>query len=463
MSMLDVASEGMEYVKKAAADLALDQALKYLGRDPERNLPRLLDFVEKVAPDAGQKENIRKLRARMVGDERIMQQIKRLCSNQRMLHKFISNWVLNAVLLGGPRRNALMQRLGIHIPSLILVDPTSTCNLRCKGCWAGEYRKTDRLEPELLDRILNEAKELGIYWIVFSGGEPFAYPELLSVVARHPDLGFMAYTNGTLIDDRVADRLAELGNFSPAISLEGWREETDGRRGQGVFDKVMAAMDRLRARGVFFGASLTVTRHNVETLFSDEFMDFLVDKGAVYVWSFHYIPIGRGPDLSLMITPKQRAWLVKRVAEIRMTKPILVADFWNDGHFTGGCIAGGRMYFHINAAGEVEPCAFVHFATDNIREKSLKEVLASPLFRAYQERQPFNANHYAPCPIIDAPAALRSIVAETGAHPTHPGAADVLTGTTAAFLDRRSAEWLKEADLLEARYFGRPSEQSAAK
>ena len=141
-----------------------------------------------------------------------------------------------------------------------------------------------------------------------------------------------------------------------------------------------------------------------------------------------------------MITPEQRAWLVKRVAEIRMTKPILVADFWNDGHFTGGCIAGGRMYFHINAAGMVEPCAFVHFATDNIRDKSLKEILASPLFTAYQKRQPFNKNHYAPCPIIDAPQALRDIVKETGAQPTHDGAQDVLSGLQATFLDRRSSE-----------------------
>ncbi|MDK2928358.1 MAG: hypothetical protein PWR31_2049 [Bacillota bacterium] len=463
MSVLDGASQGMEYVKKVAAELALDQAVKYLGRDPERNLPRILSFAEKVAPDEGQKENVRKLRARMEGDPGVLRQVQRLCSNPRMLKKFINNWVLNAMLLGGPRRNALSRRLGIHIPSLILIDPTSACNLRCRGCWAGEYKQTDRLEPELLDRVFTEAEELGIYWIVFSGGEPFAYRELLDVVARHPKLGFMAYTNGTLIDEKAADRLAELGNFSPAFSLEGWREDTDDRRGAGVFDQVMAAMDRLRARGVFFGASLTVTRHNVETLFSDEFMDFLVDKGAVYAWSFHYIPIGRGPDLSLMITPEQRAWLVRRVAEIRTTKPILVADFWNDGHFTDGCIAGGRMYFHINAAGEVEPCAFVHFATDNIRAKSLKEVLASPLFKAYQKRQPFHKNHYAPCPIIDAPAALRAIVAESGAHPTHPGAADVLTGTTAAFLDERSDQWLRVADQLENRYFGPQTARQAGK
>ncbi len=158
-----------------------------------------------------------------------MAQIRRLVKNPRMLRNFVSIWVVNAMLLGGPRRNVLMKKLGIHIPSLILVDPTSACNLRCTGCWAGEYEKTDQLEPELLDRLFTEAKELGIYWIVFSGGEPFAYPHLLDVVARHPDMGFMAYTNGTLITDEVADRLAELANFSPAFSLEGWREQTDAR------------------------------------------------------------------------------------------------------------------------------------------------------------------------------------------------------------------------------------------
>ncbi|NLG86058.1 MAG: radical SAM protein [Firmicutes bacterium] len=460
MAIFDTVPFNTTRVKKVAADLALDQALKYLSRDPEQNLPRILDFAERVAPEEGQKKNIRLLKARMVGDEKIMAQIKRLVKNPRMLKNFLSIWVVNAMLLGGPQRNALMKKLGIHIPSLILVDPTSACNLRCTGCWAGEYKQTDRLEPELLDRLFNEAKELGIYWIVFSGGEPFAYPELLDVVARHPDMGFMAYTNGTLITDQVADRLAELANFSPAFSLEGWREETDARRGEGVFDKVMAAMDRLRERSVYFGASVTVTRNNIETLFSDEYMDFLVDKGATYVWSFHYIPIGRGPNLDMMITPEQRAWLVKRVAEIRTTKPILVADFWNDGHFTGGCIAGGRMYFHINAAGMVEPCAFVHFATDNIRDKSLKEILASPLFAAYQKRQPFNQNHYAPCPIIDAPQALRDIVKETGAQPTHTGAEDVLTGIQAEFLDKRSREWLQLADQLEERYFGQTREQA---
>jgi hypothetical protein len=205
-------------------------------------------------------------------------------------------------------------------------------------------------------------------------------------------------------------------------------------------------MDRLRNRGIVFGASLTVTRQNVDELFgTDEFIDHIIEKGAIYGWSFHYIPIGRDPNLDMMITPEQRAMLSDKVPDIRARKPFFLADFWNDGTFTGGCIAGGRRYFHINAKGDVEPCAFVHFAIDNIKQKSLREVLQNPLFKSYQKRQPFGENMMAPCPIIDHPQALRSIVLESGARPTHPGAADVLTGKTARFLDNLSSNWQEKS------------------
>jgi len=170
-------------------------------------------------------------------------------------------------------------------------------------------------------------------------------------------------------------------------------------------------------------------------------MDMLVDKGAMYGWSFHYIPIGREPNLDMMVTPEQRAWLAKRVPEIRKNKPIFLADFWNDGIYTNGCIAGGRRYFHINAKGEVEPCAFVHFAADNIKNKSLEEALQNPLFKEYQKRQPFNENMLKPCPIIDNPEQLREMVKESGAKPTHPGADNIFEEDVASQLDDLAERW----------------------
>jgi MoaA/NifB/PqqE/SkfB family radical SAM enzyme len=261
-------------------------------------------------------------------------------------------------------------------------------------------------------------------------------------------MAFMAYTNGTLIDEKMADQLQAVGNVSPAISLEGWREHTDARRGAGVFDRVVNALDRLRERGIAFGISLTIDRNNMEEVTSDAFIDFLMEKGALYGWSFHYIPVGSDPNPELMVTAEQRAYLVHRIHYIRNMIGFQIADFWNDGDLTQGCLAGGRRYFHINASGAVEPCAFVHVTLENIREKSLVEVLQSPLFTAFQRQQPFSDNLLRACPIIDVPGALRDIVKETGAKPSHKGADDVLQGGLADFLDAHALRWQETADVI---------------
>ncbi len=433
--------------KRFVGTKVVEQILNYLEGNPDQNIPRLLKVIEPLAFGSFQQKRTRDIRQTYEDNP-----ITRLYFNgifsdidRNMRNRILCNFLID-MITSKTRREHIQTKEGYMLPYAILIDPTSACNLKCVGCWAGAYAKHDELEPELLDRILNEAKELGITTIVLSGGEPFVYPHLLDVVGRHIDLNFMAYTNGTRIDDAVADRLKELGNFAPAISLEGWKEETDARRGEGVFDKIVAAFGRLKERKLFFGASVTITSHNVETITSDEFIDFLIDQGVKFLWSFHYIPIGRQPDVSLMISPEQRAYLAQRITDIRRRKPLPIADFWNDGELTQGCIAGGSSYFHINARGDVEPCAFVHFAVDNIRDKSLLDVLHTPLFTEYQKRQPFSDNMLCPCPIIDNPQALREIVQATGAHPTHEGAETVLEGEIASFLDQRSADWKQVAD-----------------
>jgi len=436
-------------VRRTARELALDRAVRYLAKDPEKNLMVLLDFAERVAFDQEQKRKIRLLREHFKDNPQVQEQAVRLSKNPEMLSKFMINWVGNNMLDGQRKRVEKAEELGVGVPSLILMDPTAACNLNCTGCWAQSYDKADKLEPELFDRILREAKELGIYWIVLSGGEPFAYPHLMDIVEEHQDMAFMAYTNGTLIDDETARRMGKVANLSPAFSLEGWKDSTDARRGQGTFDKVREAMARLRENGVYFGVSVTATRENVDEIFSDEFVDWLVDEGAVYMWSFHYVPVGHNPELNLMLTPDQRAELKTKVERLRSENPILVADFWNDGEATQGCIAGGRIYFHINAAGEIEPCAFAHFATDNIRDISLEEALQNPLFKEMQKRQPFNDNHLIPCPIIDNPHMLRDAVKESGAHPTDPGAENLMKGEVASFLDDLSVRWQKKADEIQ--------------
>ncbi len=431
------------FAKKFAAEQVIKIALGYIEKNPEENFIKVLDLLDKVARTDRHHQQIAAIRQQYNTNPTIREYLRRLMEIAPGYKKgLIMNFFINSGLLGIPYQYKMSEKLGVGVPWAILLDPTSACNLNCTGCWAGKYNKSDTLHFETIDRIIKEAKELGIYFFVLSGGEPTVYPHLFDILEKHPDVGFLMFTNGTLIDNEMADRMAEVGNVAPAISLEGFKEATDKRRGEGVYDKIMSAMDRLKERGIVFGTSITVTRENVDQLFvGDDFVDLMIDKGAIFTWFFHYIPIGSDPDLEMMITPEQRALLADRVPEMRNSKPLFLVDFWNDGTFSEGCIAGGRRYFHINAKGEVEPCAFVHFAVDNIKDKSLKEVLQNPLFKSYQKRQPFNENLMLPCPIIDNPQCLRDIVRESGAFPTHEGADTVLKGEVADYLDRLSAEW----------------------
>lgn len=402
-------------------EAAIRQALGYISRSPGKNLFRLLDWAEKVARDPYHKQMVRGVRQVLQQPdspwpgfmERVFEE-----THPNIRDTIGINYFIHAAFLGVPRQKEMAKKLGVSVPFALLIDPTARCNLRCTGCWAGEYAHAD-LSFEVMDRVLTEAEKLGIYFIVLSGGEPtLRKDDVFALAEKHREQVFHLFTNGTLIDEKFAQRLTELGNVTLAISLEGTEEFTDGRRGPGVFKKIMNAMDVLREAGCLFGASVTYHRHNLDDVSSEEFVDLLIEKGVRFVWYFTYVPVGATADLELMATPEQRGIMYERVNDLRRRKPILLMDFWNDGAVSGGCIAGGRRYLHINAAGEVEPCAFVHYAVDNINEKSLEEVLKSPLMKAYQKRQPFNQNHLRPCPLIDNPDMLREIVHESNARNT---------------------------------------------
>ncbi|NSW91430.1 MAG: radical SAM protein, partial [Firmicutes bacterium] len=371
--------------------------VNYVKKDPENNIDKLANLLNKyLALKAGKyfindsdkktfENSIENTKRAVISDPNLKEYFIKIFkqTSDSYLKGFLINLFVRSTLIGVPKRKNEAQKLGVKVPSTILIDPTEACNLRCKGCWAGKY-KINVMPFELFDRILKEAKELGINFIVLSGGEPTIYSYLFDIAAKHRDIAFMMYTNGTLIDEKMVEQLLKTGNISPVISLEGWEKETDERRGSGVFQKIMKSMDLLKESGVPFGYSVTATSHNYAELFSDDFVQFMINKGALYGWSFHYIPVGRQPDYSAMVTPQQRKWLAERVREIRSTYPLMLFDFWNDGELTKGCIAGGREYFHITADGNVEPCAFAHIKCDNIKDKPLKDVLGNKVFRAYQ-------------------------------------------------------------------------------
>ena len=428
----------MKSIKETVMSVAIKNAIKYARKDFNANAPKILSLLEAA--------DVKKVnRSTYAGLHKVLDDPnnnwmilakKLICdTNINVVEKLIPP-ALNVAINSYSTRMKAIEENDCNVPWGILMDPTAACNMKCKGCWAAEYGKNCQLSYEDLARIIREAKELGTYMFLYTGGEPtLRRKDLMRLCRENPDCLFMSFTNGTLIDDGFADEIGEVGNFVPAFSIEGYEDENDFRRGEGAFKRTTDAMKRLKDRGIPFGASLCYTSQNTDVLSSDEYIDWLIDQGVLFAWFFTYMPTGNGAVTDLMVSPEQRALMYKKMHEWRHTKPIFALDFWNDGEYVQGCIAGGRHYFHINANGDCEPCAFVHYSNVNIKECSVLDALKSPLFMAYKRNQPFSNNMLRPCPVLDNPGAISKMVKETGAYSTemeNPEDANVLFDKTIA-------------------------------
>ena len=407
--------------KGKVSSYMLNKAMNYISNEPEKNIPKLLKWVDALG--LKQFENQSKVIHGILDDPennwyKFIMGLWNDIDNET-LKVFFRNFGLNANLLSYQKNEELEAEHGCNIPMTMLIDPTSACNLKCTGCWAAEYGNQLNMSYDTLNDIIRQGKELSIYFYLYSGGEPLVRKDdLIRLCDEHPDSQFAAFTNGTLIDAAFVEELKRVKNFVPIISVEGFEEETDFRRGKGTFAKVEKAMALLRENRLPFGVSCCYTSKNVETIGSEAYFDQMVAWGAKFCWLFTYMPVGNEAVPELMVTDEQRAFMYQQVRKFRETKPLFILDFWNDGEYAGGCVAGGRRYLHINANGDIEPCAFVHYSDSSIYEKSILEALKSPLFMAYRKGQPFNENHLRPCPLLDNPEKLVDMVDRSGAHST---------------------------------------------
>ncbi|MGQ9566659.1 MAG: radical SAM/SPASM domain-containing protein [Anaerolineae bacterium] len=372
--------------------------------------------------------------------------------SREVLRRLLRSLLANVVFHQGQGQEEALQRFaqrhdGAMPPLTMVISPTKTCNLRCVGCYASAGPAGERLEWDVFDRIITEAKTLwGMHFITISGGEPFTYQSqgrnLLDALVKHNDCFFLIFTNGTLFDEQMARRLAEAGNAVPAISVEGFEALTDQRRGAGVFQRVLSGMANLRHAGVPFGISLTGTRLNAEEILSEEFIDFFFEEQqAIFGWLFQYMPIGRGYTLELLPTPEQRLWMWKRTWQIIREQRIMMADFWNCGTVSNGCIAGGRNYLYIDWNGKVMPCVFVPYSPANILDVyreggTLDDVYDLPYFRGIRqwqwdyalgkERPEEHGNWLIPCSLRDHYGVGRELIDKYQPAPEDEAAADVL-------------------------------------
>lgn len=430
----------------------IEQAIKFMYKDPEKNLPKLMDWADTFCKGRfpGQRAAIR----RAIEDptypyydfiRHMMNEV-----DHDVLTTIVVNFFINANMVGCEKQEKLREEHNCNIPWAILLDPTSACNLHCTGCWAAEYGNKLNLTFDEIDDIIRQGKDMGVYMYIYTGGEPLVRKaDLIKLCEKHDDCIFLAFTNGTLIDEKFADDMLRVKNFVPAISLEGFEKATDSRRGDGVYGKATHAMNLLRERKLLYGISSCYTRANFESITSEEYYDSLIRMGAYFIWYFHYMPVGNDASPELLPTPEQRTEVYRRIRRYRAEKPLFAMDFQNDAEFVGGCIAGGRTYLHINANGDVDPCVFIHYSDSNIREKTLLETMKSPLFMAYHNGQPFNDNMLRPCPMLENPEKLRSMVKSSGAHSTDLQSPETVDHLCAK-CDRYAAEWKPTADKLWA-------------
>lgn len=341
------------------------------------------------------------------------------------------------------------EQYGEPPPTFIVFSPTQICNLKCTGCYAASGTDTPATVPySYVDRVIGETYEMwGARFVTISGGEPFMYRSegrsLLDIYEKYNDMFFLVYTNGTLISEEVAERLARCANVTPAISVEGFEKETDERRGRGTFNKIMQAFTNLKRFGVPFGISVTSTSKNADLLLTDEFYDFYFEEqGACYMWQFQLMPIGRGKDkFELMVTPEKRVKLYRKWTELLSEKRYCIADFWNSGVLSRGCIAYGRSggYIYIDWHGNVTPCAFIPYYVDNIYDlygngRTLSDALFSEFMkngRKWQReygldnwKQP--KNWLMPCSIRDHYEIFRQSVLPKEARPEDENAREAL-------------------------------------
>ena len=443
----------MNKIKHAAAKKVfagvMDYAVDQVNKNPETAYEKIIDTAEKYLKDFGKGVNWDYLRKVACNPEYtlnryITSMVQELHPN--VLKTTLMNLGFEAFYNGTKTIHEMREIHKCNIPWIILMDPTSACNLHCTGCWAAEYGNKLNLSFDDMDSIVTQGKELGVYFYMMTGGEPMVRKkDIIELCRKHNDCVFFAYTNGTLVDEALCKQMQEVGNLFLALSVEGEPDVNDMRRGEGVYNKVMHAMDLLKEHGLVFGTSICYTSANYKSVTSDEFIKMLVDKGCRYALYFHYMPVGNDAAPELLPTPEQRRETYERIRRYRATKPLFAMAFQNDAEFVGGCIAGGRRYLHINANGDIDPCVFIHYSDSNIREKTLLEALQSPMMMAYHDGQPFNDNMYRPCPMLENPQKLREMVEKSGAHSTDlqsPESAEHLC----AKCDRYAENWKPVAE-----------------
>ena len=314
------------------------------------------------------------------------------------------------------RKRESFEKIGENIPAFLISSITSSCNLFCKGCYARENKSCGEnvtkplLSSERWESIFNEAKDMGVSFILLAGGEPLMRSEVIEKASKVKEIMFPIFTNGTMLQNEYIKLFDKNRNLVPILSIEGDRSQTDARRGTGTYDVLMNVMEKLKEKGILYGISATVTTENITTVSSKEFFHKLYNKGCKALIFVEYVPVTEATKY-LAPTHVEREILEVEQQKLRAEyEDAIFISFPGDEKYSGGCLAAGRGFFHINVDGSAEPCPFSPYSDTNLKDCSLREALKSPLFRKLKETGMLLGEHTGGCLLFEKENEVKELI-----------------------------------------------------
>ena len=348
------------------------------------------------------------------GVELLMRDVLRATRSDPRESAFMARFAAASALAS--RRREKWEKEGLHVPSYLIASITSSCNLHCAGCYSRANHATEdcapknQLSSEQWFDIFRQARELGVSFILLAGGEPLLRQDIIEEAGKMSGILFPIFTNGTFLNDRYMALFDKCRNLLPVISIEGDREATDARRGAGVYDNIMDRMEAFRQKGLLFGCSVTVTTENLDEVLSEAFVQSLAEKGCKAVFYIEFVPVTE-EAAHLAPTDREREIMRTEIDRLRADRPDLVfISFPGDEKSSGGCLAAGRGFFHINSHGGAEPCPFSPYSDINVAETSLKEALRSRLFLELRNGDYLLEDHAGGCVLYEKRKQVEAIL-----------------------------------------------------
>ena len=374
-------------------------------------------------------------------------------ANKRCIAKFCWNFGVKGMLSVEKFKRRIKR--GEYFPPFLYVSILNSCNLRCQGCWV-DVEEKDAIDLDTLNRTITDAKRHGNAFFGILGGEPFMHPQLLDLLAAHPDCYFQVFTNGQLITEKTAKRLREIGNVTPLISIEGREITSDERRGKKeVFTRTLRGLDNCLREGLLTGVATSVCQTNIDELLTESWLQELIDRGVHYVWYHTYRPVGPKPNFQLALRPDQLVRVRKFIVEMRAKMPIAMIDAYYDDRGQALCPMSTGVSHHISPKGDIEPCPIIQFAKETIRdERGIYATMRDSSF--LKDFRELSAHHTRGCVVLERPDLVKELVVKHGARDT------TVRGTAMAELESmtpRFSQWLPGEEVPEKHWMYRLSKK----